>query len=307
MKFGLERKHPLGNRLASVGLLFAVGSMLSSLGFAESVEASAAVGDDVSLHATRAFNFGPGAPRLSGGAIMAAEPFGSGFWIVHADGGVFGYASAPFLGSLPGVGIQVNDIVGIAVTPDGNGYWLVGSDGGVFAFGDATFLGSMGGTPLNAPVVAVADTPDGRGYWLVASDGGVFAFGDAAFSGSMAGKTLGAPMVDMTADPAGGYWLVAADGGIFNYGGAPFMGSRAGRSLNQAIVGITSVPAGVGYWLVAADGGVFAFGKAPWSGSLVGKTPPGTSVIGLYSVEVLTGSNVFGYNLVESGGGAEAF
>ena len=84
---------------------------------------------------------------------------------------------APLLGagSLPGLGVHVDNIVGMAVTPDGNGYWLVGSDGGVFAFGDATFMGSMGGRLLNAPVVAIASTPDGKGYWLVASDGGVFA------------------------------------------------------------------------------------------------------------------------------------
>ena len=136
---------------------------------------------------------------------MSAQPYGSGFWIVHPDGGVFGYASAPLLGagSLPGLGIHVDDIVGMAATPDGNGYWLVGSDGGVFAFGDAVFLGSMAGSPLNAPIVAIASTPDGGGYWLVASDGGIFAFGDATFSGSMVGKPLNAPVADMTADPAG--------------------------------------------------------------------------------------------------------
>jgi hypothetical protein len=92
-----------------------------------------------------------GAPRLSGGATMAAQPYGSGFWIVHPDGGVFGYVGAPLsgAGSLPALGIHVDDIVGMAVTADGNGYWLVGSDGGVFAFGDAPFMGSMGGQRLN--------------------------------------------------------------------------------------------------------------------------------------------------------------
>ncbi|MGH9030425.1 MAG: hypothetical protein ACRDV4_12525 [Acidimicrobiales bacterium] len=60
--------------------------------------------------------------------------------------------------SVPGLKINVSNIVGIATTPDGGGYWLVGSDGGVFSFGDAKFFGSMGGKKLNAPVVATASS-----------------------------------------------------------------------------------------------------------------------------------------------------
>jgi hypothetical protein len=187
------------------------------------------------------------APSLAGGAQLAAVPDGSGYWIVHPDGGVFGYGDpAPFFGSIPGLGLHLNNIVGMGATPDGGGYWLVGSDGGVFSFGDAVFYGSMGGKPLNKPVVAMAATPDGKGYWLVASDGGVFSFGDATFAGSMGGKPLNAPMVDMAADPAGGYWLVASDGGLFTFGGARFMGSMGGTPLVEPVVGVTSAPRGTG-------------------------------------------------------------
>ena len=115
-------------------------------------------------------------PSLSGGARLASVPDATGFgafWIVQSDGEVLNPtgAGAPLFGSLPGLGIHVNDIVGIASTPDGSGYWLVGSDGGVFAFGDATYLGSMGGRPLNDPVVAMAASPavvpSGAASWSI--------------------------------------------------------------------------------------------------------------------------------------------
>jgi hypothetical protein len=252
----------------------------------------------VSPVATQAFTLVVQA-SLSGGAAMTALPDGTGYWIVHPDGGIFSYGTAPFLGSLPGVGLHVSDIVGITVTPDGKGYWLVGSDGGVFAFGDATFFGSMGGKLLNQPVVAIAATPDGGGYFLVASDGGVFAFGDAPFAGSMGGTALNKPMVAMTADPAGGYWLVASDGGIFSFGGAPFMGSMGGTPLAKPVVGVTSAPGGIGYWLVAQDGGVFAFGQARFAGSLGGSA---LNIIGLFSTHAGQG-----YTEVEASGTAHPF
>jgi hypothetical protein len=117
---------------------------------------------------------------------MAATPDGRGYWLVAADGGVFAFGDAPFLGSAGGQSVN-QPVVGMAATPDGRGYWLVAADGGVFAFGDAPFLGSAGGQSVNQPVVGMAATPDGRGYWLVAADGGVFAFGDAPFRGSASG------------------------------------------------------------------------------------------------------------------------
>jgi hypothetical protein len=240
---------------------------------------------------------------LSGGAAMTALPNGTGYWIVHPDGGVFSYGTAPFLGSLPGIGIHVNNIVGITVTPDGKGYWLVGYDGGVFTFGDAGFFGSMGGKPLNQPVVAMAATPDGGGYFLVAGDGGVFTFGDAPFAGSMGDKHLNAPVVAMAADPAGGYWLVASDGGLFTFGGAPFMGSMGGTRLVEPMVGVTSAPGGSGYWMVASDGGVFTFGRARFVGSLGGNGGvPYRAIIGLFST-----NGGESYTLVEANGTAHPF
>lgn len=45
---------------------------------------------------------------------IAADPTGTGYWLVGADGGVFSYPDTSFRGSLPGMGIHVSDIVGIA-------------------------------------------------------------------------------------------------------------------------------------------------------------------------------------------------
>ena len=73
----------------------------------------------------------------------AASPTGpgSGYWLVAADGGVFAFGDALFLGSMGGHVLD-RPVVAMAATPSGQGYWLVAADGGVFAFGDAGFFGS---------------------------------------------------------------------------------------------------------------------------------------------------------------------
>jgi peptidoglycan/xylan/chitin deacetylase (PgdA/CDA1 family) len=212
----------------------------------------------------------PGAPattrlRFTG---LAADPSSGGYWLAAADGGVFSYAGAPYLGSLPGLGITpAAPVSALAASPTGHGYWMAGADGGVFTFGDAGFYGSMGAKPLNRPVVGMAATPDGNGYWEVGSDGGVFTFGDAGFYGSMGAKSLNQPVVGIAGTPDGkGYWEVASDGGVFAFGDATFHGSMGAKPLVRPVTGLASDPATGGYWMVGADGGVFAF-DAPFYGS----------------------------------------
>ena len=228
----------------------------------------------------------------------AGDPATGGYWLVAADGGVFGFG-APFLGSTGGTALSA-PVVGMAATADGGGYWLVAADGGVFSFGDATFLGSTGGTALRAPVVGIVADPATGGYWLVAADGGVFGFG-APFVGSTGGLTLRAPVVGMaaTAD-GGGYWLVAADGGVFTFGDATFSGSSGGTALAYPVVGMASDPATGGYWLVAADGGVFGFG-APFLGS-TGALRLNRSVVAISPTP-----DGAGYRLAGADGGIYAF
>jgi hypothetical protein len=41
---------------------------------------------------------------------------GLGYWMVGSDGGVFAFGDAGYLGSLPGLGVHVNDIVAVVPT-----------------------------------------------------------------------------------------------------------------------------------------------------------------------------------------------
>jgi hypothetical protein len=224
--------------------------------------------------------YGPDAPPGWAAPLvgMAPDPTtGTGYWLVGSDGGVFAYGDTLFFGSLPGLGLKVQNIVGIAATPDGKGYWLVGSDGGVFSFGDARFYGSLPGDQIAParPVVGIAATADGKGYWLVGADGGVFSFGDAQFYGSLPAEhtTPAKPIVGVATTPgANGYWLVGADGGVFSFGAAGFRGSIPGQgsNLSDNVVGIAATSDGNGYWLASADGVIFDFGDAPFQDTCAG-------------------------------------
>jgi len=143
---------------------------------------------------------------------MAATADGRGYWLVAADGGIFAFGDAPFLGSMGGKYLR-SPIVGMAATADGRGYWLVAADGGIFTFGDAPFLGSMGESSLNASIAGMAPTLDGQGYWLVGSDGGVFTYGDASYQGSLGGSPAATPVAAIVAAASGsGYWLLDPEG-----------------------------------------------------------------------------------------------
>jgi hypothetical protein len=100
---------------------------------------------------------------------MAVAPDGKGYWMVGADGGIFTFGDAVFLGSAANADIGAA-VVGIASTPDGAGYWMVAATGGVLTFGDAPFVGPSPNDPPFSPTVGMAVTPDGAGYWLARQD-----------------------------------------------------------------------------------------------------------------------------------------
>ena len=223
-----------------------------------------------------------------------------GFWLSAADGGIFAFGNAPFLGSMGGRPLNL-PVVGMAATADHAGYWEVASDGGIFSFGDAVFAGSMGGRHLNRPIVGMAADPATGGYWEVASDGGIFAFG-APFFGSMGGSPLNQPVVGMASTPdGGGYWLVAADGGIFSFGDARFYGSTGLLHLVRPVTGMAATSDGGGYWLVASDGGIFAFGDAAFAGSAA------ATAAGAGAVAILPTHTNQGYMVVNGAGAVTSF
>jgi hypothetical protein len=67
--------------------------------------------------------------------------------VVGSDGGIYSF-NAPFEGSVPGAGVHVKNIVGMAPDPATGGYWVVGSDGGIYSF-NAPFEGSVPGAGVH--------------------------------------------------------------------------------------------------------------------------------------------------------------
>ena len=199
---------------------------------------------------------------------------GNGYWVVDGGGAVWSRGSARHHGGANGSLARGETVTSLSATPSGNGYWLFTNTGRALPFGDAPFLGDMRGARLNGPVLDSIPTPTGRGYYMVASDGGIFAFGDAAFRGSMGGKRLNAPVQSLVPAAGGGYWLVASDGGVFAFATA-FRGSMGGTRLNRPITGMVAF--GAGYLMVGEDGGIFNFSDRPFQGSL-GSSPPPTPV-----------------------------
>jgi hypothetical protein len=71
---------------------------------------------------------------------IAAAPGGAGYWLVAADGGVFGFGRATFFGS--GTSLSPKPVKAIVPTSDGAGYWIVSANGTAAGFGDAGAQGS---------------------------------------------------------------------------------------------------------------------------------------------------------------------
>jgi hypothetical protein len=70
---------------------------------------------------------------------MASTPKGTGYWLLAADGGIFGFGDAAYHGSPTGTGLcELPRAVGMAATATGKGYWVLAADGSVSPFGDAT-------------------------------------------------------------------------------------------------------------------------------------------------------------------------
>ena len=216
-----------------------------------------------------------------------------------------------FYGSLPDLGIHVDDIVGMASTcdfspsPSSQGYDLVGRDGGVFVFptSSAAYFGSLPERGVHVDdIVGMAMTPDRGGYLLVGADGGVFAFGDAHYEGSLPGNGVHVDDVVGIAEQATGtgYWLAGADGNVYSFGTAPSLGSVVRSS--SAIASIQPTPSGRGYWVAGISGAVWSFGDATPHGDL-----PGLGVVPAQPIVGMASPDGGGYWLVGTDGGVFNF
>jgi hypothetical protein len=220
---------------------------------------------------------------------MVSTNDNQGYFLVGSDGGVFSFGNAPFLGSLPGLGVTPGKpITGIVPTGTDGGYFLVGSDGGVFSFGTAPFLGSLPGEGIDVDnVIGIASTPSGNGYWLVSATGTVYAFGAAHQLGSATGTSSPVSAIAGTPD-GGGYWIVTQNGSVHAFGDARNFGTLPSSGVSPAmpIIGIVRTAATAGYWLIGADGGVFTYGDAPYVGSLPSLTVHLSDVVGAVPTSV---------------------
>ncbi len=89
----------------------------------------------------------------------------SGYWMLGANGTVYGFGSAGKLGSEPGFAVA------IATRADGRGYWVVDGAGKVSHFGAAADHGNPPALRAGEVVSTISATPSGNGYWLFTNRG----------------------------------------------------------------------------------------------------------------------------------------
>jgi hypothetical protein len=65
---------------------------------------------------------------------MVATATTHGYWLVAANGAIYAYGDAAFLGPASLLALRA-PIVGMARFVGGTGSWLVASDGGIFTYG----------------------------------------------------------------------------------------------------------------------------------------------------------------------------
>jgi len=257
----------------------------------------------------------PGPGRASCDAGAYEYQLATGYDLAGSDGGVFVFPTGQpygYFGSLPGLGIKVNNVVGLVPTNNYHGYDLAGSDGGVFVFPTGQSSGYYGSLPgLGVKVSDIAGlvpTNNDTGYDLVGHDGGVFVFPtgqSSGYYGSLPGLGVTVnDIVGIVATPGGGgYFLVGRDGGVFAFGNTTYYGSLPGKGISvDNIVAIATTLTGKGYYLVSSNGSVYPFGDAVSHGSLPAIGISASNVVGI--VPTVDGG---GYWLIGSDGGVFAF
>ena len=140
---------------------------------------------------------------------LAQSADGDGYWLAAADGGVFAFGDAEFLGS-GGRPELKQPIVGIAATPSRPRLLARGRRRRRVRLRRRRLL-RLRRRPPDQPAASSRSPPHrpATATGSSASDGGVFAFGDAGFFGSLGRAELNAEVVDLVPTASGhGYYLV---------------------------------------------------------------------------------------------------
>ena len=232
----------------------------------------------------------------------------AGYDMVGSDGGVFVFPdrdqSGGFFGSLPGLGVNVNNIVGMVPTATDQGYFLVGSDGGVFAFGNAPFLGSLPGLRRRTHPAHHRHRgrrhrqgllPGGQGRRGLRLRHSARSWGRCRGAGIHRSTTSSASPPPPRATATG--WSPPT-GTVYGFGAAQGLGTAKGTS--SPVSAIAGTPTGGGYWITTKNGTVYAFGNAKSFGTLpaLGVTPA-YPVIGIVHT-----ADTGGYWLIGADGGS---
>ena len=278
--------------LGTVLVLGTIASASSELG------AAAPPSPPLVVAVGEAQHFGdPSGPALLEPLVgLAPTLSGDGYWLAAADGGVFAYGDASWLGSIPQVlaaGTRLAEPIVDIFATKGRGFWLVASDGGVFAYGDAPWLGSIPqvlpiGTKLAAPIVAAASTPSGNGYWLLGADGGMFTFGDANYFGSIPAVNPGgsADAVAIVPSVTGkGYVIHDRDGTAIGFGDAVAgvtspspTADVDGRSATHIAASVGGAVTGLANLELDPGSGIAAVALSPTGGAWVVRNAVGPTV-----------------------------
>ena len=163
-------------------------------------------------------------PRLASPIVgMVASSNDRGYLLVAADGGVFAFGDARFVGSCPGSGRCTGATTAIVPGPTGSGYWIVTALGRVYPFGDVSSYGQPG--PQRSAAVGALRSPSGKGYWILLADGAILAYGDARQFGRAAGLSVATPATAICGTVDGdGLWITTPQGKVVALGSATNMG-----------------------------------------------------------------------------------
>lgn len=181
-----------------------------------------------------------------------------GYWIVDADGTVYGFGDAAdydstAFGTVPLAarsGHDDNQSIAICSHPDGKGYWVLDRMGHVYPYGSAEFFGeyevAWPGTTIwgddGLSAWDIAPTHTGNGYWVVYGDGTIKGFGDATPNDETLPWTDVGIFMNTFIDDK---WLIQHQGN-----------------------GIASHPNKMGFWVTTGSGEVYAFGECVQYGQL---------------------------------------